>query len=92
MLGTSLGAGIPVIAGLAAGFVPEAGTFFISAGKRAGAAGEGAFVGAGFAVVIFCGCAGEAGFSSGLTAHGAAVHKSVTRIGFDFVFGLAVAV
>ena len=52
LLGTGFSAFVPVVVGLAAGFIPEAGAFFIGAGERFRTAGEGAEVGTGLAVVI----------------------------------------
>ena len=75
---------------MTAGFIPEAGAFLIGAGERFRTAGEGAEVRTGFAVVIHGGCAGEAGCGAGIRAHGAAVHISVTGIGFYLVMFLTV--
>ena len=90
LLGTGFSAFVPIVAGLAAGFIPEAGAFFISAGIGAGAAGESAEVGTSLAVVIHRGCSRQTSRGSGFSAHGSAVHISVTGIGFDFVMFLTV--
>ena len=50
---TSLGAFVPVIAGLTAGFIIKTGTILVGAGEGSGAVGEAAEIGAGFAVIVF---------------------------------------
>ena len=67
-----LGAEVGIIRA-ASGFVREAGAFLKGAAVSGRAGGEGAEIGAGFAIIIFGDTAGEAGVCAGFTAHGTAV-------------------
>ena len=75
-----------------AGGIPQTGAFLILTNRATRTGGVFSQVRTGFTIVIHGGCSRQAGLRSGFAAHGAAVHISVTRIGFDFVFGLAVAI
>ena len=73
-----------------AGGIPQAGAFFILANRAARTGGVFSPIGAGLTIVVHRGCSRLASIGSGFSAHGAAVHISVTWVGFYLVMFLSV--
>ena len=74
----------------AAGGIPQAGAFLILANRAVWTGGVFSQVGAGLTIVVHGGCSRQTSRGSGFSAHGAAVHKPVTGIGFYLVMFLTV--
>ncbi len=73
-----------------AGGIPQTGAFLILAYGTTRAGRVFSQVRTGLTIVVHGRCSRQAGLCSGFTAHGAAIHKSVTGIGFDFVMFLSI--
>ena len=76
----------------ATGGIPKPGTLLILANRATRASRIFSQVWTSLAIVIHSRSSRQTALRSGFTAHRATVHISVTRIRFDFVLGLAIAI
>ena len=86
--------GIAIVGAIrrATGGIPKPGTFLILANRAIRASRVFSQVRTSLTVVIHSRSSRQTGLCSRFSSHRAAIHISVTRVGFDFILGLAIAI